>query len=44
MKDRVIICLSFYGLDKPSMLPPNIHLTGPCLKPADELQALEPDL
>lgn len=30
---RPIICVSFFGLDKPTMMPPNITMTGPLLKP-----------
>ena len=32
IKDRAVICISFLGLDKPCLMPPNIHLTGPLMR------------
>ncbi|ORY01240.1 UDP-Glycosyltransferase/glycogen phosphorylase, partial [Basidiobolus meristosporus CBS 931.73] len=38
----VIFVNSFFGIDKPKTLPPNVHLVGPLLSP--EYPSLTPDL
>ena len=35
--ERIVICNSFFGLDQPAMLPPNIVLTGPLMRPPEVL-------
>lgn len=32
MKEHSIICTSFFGLEKPSHIPPNHTLTGPLMQ------------
>ena len=32
VKERPMICVSFFGLDQPSLLPPNLVVTGPLLR------------
>ena len=45
VKDRVVISLSFFGLDKAALLPPNYHLTGPLIRPPSETKnEFEPKL
>lgn len=46
---RITICNSFFGLDKPALLPPNFNMVGPLIKQSDEdmmknLQEKDPDL
>ena len=35
-KNRIMISSSFFGLEEPILLPPNIHLTGPNIDPDQE--------
>jgi hypothetical protein len=42
-QNLIYICTSFWGLEEPYLLPPNLHLVGPSVKPAsgDLLQILK---
>lgn len=39
VRERTIICVSFFGLDPPMMKPPNVVLTGPLMRSDDQLQS-----
>lgn len=42
IKHRVILCNSFFGLDQPTSLPPNVTMTGPLVThTAAELEHLD---
>lgn len=34
--NRIVICNSFFGLDKPCSLPPNVNLVGPLVKQSED--------
>lgn len=38
VQNRIVLCNSFFGLDKPVALPPNVTMTGPLVSRAGDLQ------
>ena len=37
--DRITICISFFGLDRAAALPPNFVMTGPLIKPPEQMSS-----
>lgn len=48
MQDHIVLCNSFWGLDRALSIPPNIIMTGPLSKPqgdlVQKLQEKDPEL